>query len=498
MIVPLFIFIPMATAFIMAILARLDDRLHDTISIVAGVALAACSIYAIASFYKNGSPAMIYNMGQWLPPAGIALVLDRLSAFMLLVVNVVSALIVIYSTGYMKEYTAKWKFYCLFFLMLAGINGVLLASDIFNLYVYMEIAAIAAYFLVAFGTDAEELEASFKYAIMGAVASCFVLLGIAVLYGVTGTLNMVGMAQAFQASAPVKVLLFVAVLFIMGFGLKAALVPFHSWLAYAHSSAPAPISAMLSGIFIKVLGVYVLARIFFNVFGMTPEISRILIILAILSMIAGALLAFVQSNIKRLFAYSTVSQIGYVALGLGIGTPLAIFGALFYLLNHSLFKSLLFLNSGSIEHLKGTRDLKEISGVMAESPLTGSTTLIGSLSICGIPPLGGFWSKVIIIFACIQAGHPVLALVATIVSILTLGYYFKSMTPVLFGPVSKAVNVSHKPTFTMNLAVGVLAILVTLSVFILLPQVKDLFMSQATLVLTDAGSYANILTGILK
>jgi len=337
--------------------------------------------------------------------------------------------------------------------------------------VALEITAIAGYALVAFGIDAEGLEASFKYAVMGAVGSSFILLGIALLYGYTLTLNITDMAAVIAIKGTSKIILFVSALFIMGFGLKAALIPFHAWLPDAHSSAPTPISAMLSGLLIKVLGIYALCRIFFNVFGMTPNISLILIIMGVMSMVIAGILAFGQYDIKRLLAYSTISQIGYIALGLGVGTPLAIMGALFHLFNHSISKSLLFLNAGAVEHSTGIRDLRQMSGVLARSPVTGCTNLIGTMSICGIPPLGGFWSKLIIIFACIQADRPGLAFIATAVSILTLSYYFRAMTPVLFGSKGKHADNTGKPiTVTMAIPMVILAVLSIMSVLLLLPN----------------------------
>jgi len=485
----------MATAFIIAIISRLQERLHDALAVISSLAIFALSVFACMTIGNAPSGVMAYKLGSLMPPAGIALIIDGFSVFMLVTVNLVAFLIALYASGYMRQYTDKWKFYCLFFLMLSGINGVLLASDIFNLYVFLEIAAIAAYFLVAFGTEAEELEAAFKYAIMGAVASCFILLGIAFLYGHTSTLNMADMASVLAMSGPSRVVQLVSVLFIMGFGLKAALVPFHAWLAYAHSSAPAPVSAMLSGVLIKVLGIYALARIFYNVFGMSIVVSQILIVLAVLSMIVGAILAFGQSDIKRLLAYSTVSQIGYVALGLGIGTPLAIFGAFFHLFNHSIFKSLLFMDAGSIEMLKGTRDMNKISGVIADAPVTGYSSLISALSICGLPPLGGFWSKAIIIFACIQAHRPALGLIAALVSVLTLAYYFRALTPVLFGAGS---GIKARPTPAMNVAMAVMAILVIASALTLLPSVRELIFNGAVNVVTDGMAYAAAITGAVK
>lgn len=481
-----FIVIPLAAAFLIPLFGNKIKW-----SGVLGAALAAfllsCASFAAAGLVIT-QKTLAYKLGMWLPPASIEMVIDGLSAFMLITVNVVAFLVTIYSISYINKYTDKWKFYTLFCLMMAGINGVLIAGDIFNMYVFLEIAAMSAYFLVAFGTEADELEAAFKYAVMGTVASAFILLGIAFLYSYTSTLNMRDMASVLSLKGPGAVIQFVSVLFLMGFGLKAALVPFHAWLPYAHSSAPAPISAMLSGILIKVLGVYALVRIFFNVFGMTPAVLSVLIVLAVLSMVIGSIMAFGQSDIKRLLAYSSISQIGYIALGFGIATPLAIVGALFHLFNHSLFKSLLFLDSGAIERSYGTKDLGSIRDVVSRVPLTGYTTLVGAMSICGIPPLGGFWSKLIIILACIQANRPVLALVAILVSILTLGYYFKALTPALFGKrkAGPPDPVVRNISFTMGLPMIILAVLSVISFFMLIPGPGNMLLKDAAVVLSGA------------
>ena len=312
---------------------------------------------------------------------------------------------------------------------------------------------------------------------------------------------MADIALGMGDPAQSKMILLASVLFLMGFGLKAALVPFHAWLPDAHSSAPTPISAMLSGLLIKVLGVYALCRIFFNVFGMSGNVSMVMITLAVASMVVASIMAFGQTDIKRLFAYSTISQIGYVMLGFGVGTPLAIMGALFHLFNHSIFKSLLFLNAGAVETISGTRDITKMPGVLKTSPLTGYTNLIGSLSICGIPPLGGFWSKVIIIFACIQANRPGLAFIAIAVSAMTLGYYFKAVTPILFGAkeTSAPGNLQKRRIgFAMAFPMVLLAILSVFSVLLLLPNVGRSFLGDAIAVLVKGKDYALYLTGGVK
>ncbi|MCX5665581.1 MAG: proton-conducting transporter membrane subunit [Candidatus Omnitrophica bacterium] len=480
--IPFLIVIPLAAAFFIPLVGKRIKISGDIISIAATISLSGISIF-LASLIAT-QKVLMFEVGKWAAPMGISMVVDGFSVFMLVIVNSIAFLVALYSTGYIKKYTDTWKFYTLFMLMVGGMNGVLIAGDLFNMYVALEIAAIAGYALVAFGIDAEGLEASFKYAVMGAVGSSFMLMGIALLYSYTSTLNMADMANVIANKGASKIILFVSALFIMGFGLKAALVPFHAWLPDAHSSAPTPISAMLSGVLIKVLGIYALSRIFFNIFGMTPKISMILIGLAVISMVVAGILAFGQYDIKRLLAYSSISQIGYIALGLGIATPLSIMGALFHLFNHSISKSLLFLNAGAIESSMGTRDLRKMTGVLARSPVIGYTNLIGAMSISGIPPLGGFWSKIIIIFACIQADRPVLAFIAIAVSILTLGYYFKAVTPVLFGSKGTHLDNKSKPiTVTMAVPMVILAILSVVSVLLLLPNTGRSFLDGAIAVL---------------
>ncbi|MDD5135822.1 MAG: proton-conducting transporter membrane subunit [Candidatus Omnitrophica bacterium] len=496
--VPYLIIVPLVAAFLIPIAGKRMKDIPPVLAACASFTLAILSCLIAAAVIT--CKVAVYKVGNWPPPAGISMVADSLSCLVLVTVNTVAFLVAVYSIDYMKKYTDTWKFYALFSLMLAGINGVLVAGDIFNLYVFLEIAAIAGYFLVAFGVEAESLEAAFKYAVMGAVASVFIFLGIGFLYSYTSTLNMADMAAFMTMNNSPELVVFVSVLFLMGFGLKAALVPFHSWLPYAHSQAPAPVSAMLSGVSIKVLGIYALARIFFNVFGFSHAISSILITLAVLSMLVGGLLAFGQTDIKRLFAYSSISQIGYIALGLGVGTPLAIFGALFHLVNHSIFKSLLFLNSGSIEEISGTRDLGRISGIISKEPVTGYTNLIAAFSICGMPPLGGFWSKLIIILACIQANRPVLAFIAAIVSILTLAYYFRALTPALFGKEKGEGGSGQKAGWAMAIPMVVLAVLAIAGALLIVPSSANgahILLKDAASVLTNGKNYAMMIMGAM-
>lgn len=495
MILPFFVIIPLGTAFLISLLGKKIRNLSDVLANLGTLSLLVFSLYSIRLVFAH--KILVYKVGSWIPPIGICMVLDGLTSFMLVTINLVSFLVTLYSISYMQKYTDKYRFYTLFMLMLAGMNAIIITGDLFNLFVFLEIASIASYALVAFGTEAEELEASFKYAVMGSVASSFILLGIALLYSYTSTLNMADISQALSQRGTGLIVNFVAVLFLMGFGLKAALVPFHAWLPDAHPSAPAPISAMLSGVFIKTLGVYTLCRVFFNILGVSSQILFVLVFLGVISMIVGAFLAIAQRDIKRMFAYSSISQIGYIIFALGIGTPLAILGGLFHLFNHAIFKSLLFLNSGAIEYSTGTRDLKKLGGLSSRLPVTGYVALSGSMSISGIPPLGGFFSKLIIIIAAVQAGYLGFAVVAILVSIVTLAYYLKFQSFAFFGKLDERYREIKEAPWIMRLSMIILAVICVVSGLLIAPMFKP-FLQSAVNVLLLGNGYKDAVFGVLR
>ena len=494
-IIPLFVAIPLAGAFLTSLLGKKIKGAPDVFSFLTTLVLSILSIVSIRVVNLSGT--LVYSVGAWTIPVGIGMVLDGLSAFMLVTVNLVAAFVSIFSINYMNKFTAKWKFYTLFLLMLAGMNGVIVTGDMFNLFVFLEIAAVASYALVAFGTERHELEAAFKYAVMGTVASSFILLGIVILYSYTSTLNMADMQMVLAEKGTGNIIFMVSVLFLMGFGLKAALVPFHAWLPDAHPSAPAPISAMLSGVLIKSLGVYALCRIFYNVIGMSQALSSIFLFLGTLSMVIGGILAIGQWDLKRLLAYSSISQIGYIILGLGLGTPLGILGGLFHLLNHSVFKSLLFLNSGAIEYATGTRDLQKMGGLAERMPLTATTSMMASMSVAGVPPFSGFWSKLLIIIAAVEAGRFGYAFWAVLISILTLAMYMRVMKYAFFGALREKLNSVKEVPLFMKLSMGLLAFICLIAGVLLLPDVYRVFLKSAQGVLLQGTKYAGfVLNGI--
>jgi multicomponent Na+:H+ antiporter subunit D len=424
---PFFVAIPLAAAFVLPLLERRGAAAPHLLANAALALLAALSVVALG---REGS----FAMGGWDAPIGIRLHYDGLSSLMLLLVDGIALLVGLYSVEFMTRYGSLARYYGLLLFMVTGMNGAVLAGDLFNLYVFIEIAGVASYALVAFGREAEDLEAAFRYAVLGSLASTLILTGVVLVYAVTGTLDL-GHVAAGLADAGRSGPLHLAVgLFLAGLALKAALAPFHAWLPDAHPAAPAPVSALLSGVFIKAIGVYVLARLVFNVLGPSAEILAVLRWLGILSMVMGGLLALRQQDIKRLLAYSSIGQVGYVVVALGLGTPLGLAGALFHLVNHAVCKALLFLDAGAVERAAGTRDLRELGGLGRVIPVASRTSLIASLSISGVPPFGGFWSKLLIVVACIEAGQLGLAVAAVLFSVVTLGYQLRLQRDCFDGP----------------------------------------------------------------
>lgn len=484
--IPLFVAIPLGIAFIIPMVSRKLKWAPDVLGNAAMLCLVAMAFAALG----RGTTPIIYNMGGWKTPLGIDLRLDGLSSLMLITISMVGLAATVFSVQYMRMYTSKLRYYSLFLFMVAGMNGVVLTGDMFNLFVFMEIAAISSYALVGFGCEHEELEASFKYMVLGSVASSLILIAIAFTYAITGTLNMAHIAQSLAGAKMTTPIMFTLALFFTGFGLKAALVPFHAWLPDAHPSAPAPVSAMLSGVVIKAIGVYVLARLVFNVFGATPELLMILRWLGTVSMIVGVLLAIGQWDMKRLFAYHSISQIGYVVLALGIGTPLGVLAGLYHMINHSVFKSLLFLNAGSVEYSTGTRALKKLGGLSKKMPVTGSTSLVASMSIAGIPPFNGFFSKLLIVIACVSAGYYWMALGTVFVSLITLASFLKVQRYAFFGSAKTALQNIQKIPVLMGAAMILLAVL-CLAMALLAVEAPVLFGDQSIILRPAAESLLN-------
>ncbi|MCX6333314.1 MAG: proton-conducting transporter membrane subunit [Bacteroidia bacterium] len=505
---PLFVIIPLAAAFLIMIIGRFVSEFNKYFTSLVLLFLACLSIYFLLA---TGNNQYVYKVGGWEPvnkiPIGIYIVMDGFTAIVVCIINLIGLLSALYSISYIKRYTAENYFYALLCLMIGGMNGVVISGDLFNIFVFLEISVISSYALVAFGVEKEELEASFKYQVLGGLASFLILIGIALIYWKTKTLNIADIKTAFSDGHDKTYYTFVQILILSGFGLKAAMIPFHAWLPDAHSSAPSPISAMLSGVFIKAVGIYVIIRLFFNMFIVSEGMAILITTLGTLSMVIGVFLAIGQWDFKRLLAYHSISQMGYVVLAVGMGmilvsrgskpevAALAITGGIFHLINHAAFKGLLFLNAGAIEYAIGTRNLKEMGGLAKSMPVTSATSFVASMSISGIPPFNGFFSKLIIIIAAIMGRFYLLAVLAVIVSIITLASFLKFQRYAFYNKTDVKRDKIKEVPFPMIFSMVVLSVFCLALSLLIIPEIREAVLTPAVNILTDPLKYTSTIIG---
>jgi len=390
---------------------------------------------------------------------------DGLAVFLGLLATGLGLAVTVYSFSYMRQEQERPTYAALLLLLVAGIAGIGLARDLFNLYVMFELMAIPSYALVAFHRNRPEaVEAGMKYVVMSAAGSLLALLGIAVVYLGAGTFDLAAISRA---AVPRNLALLATGLLVSGFGVKAAIVPMHTWLPDAHAAAPSGISAMLSGVVIQAaLVAMVRALTVFGVAGTAvASYGLLLAFLAVLTMTVGNLVAMHQRDLKRLLAYSSVAQMGYILLGLGVGlefgVTVALVGGLFHVLSHALLKGGAFLGAGVLERAFGTRDLDALRGAGRRIPAAGFTFALFALGLAGVPPTAGFLSKLLIATGAAQAGtfgvFLVVALIAN--SALSLAYYVPAVTGLLAGEGSPP---SGRPSAFLLLPLLVLAALVIL------------------------------------
>jgi multicomponent Na+:H+ antiporter subunit D len=371
-----------------------------------------------------------YWLGGWRPPWGIEYVVDALNGYVLVILLFLSLMCVLYSKRSILHKIEERKvvtFYTIFQLMVSGLCGVVVTGDVFNMYVLFEVASLTSYALIAVA-GGKGLKASFNYLVLGSVGICFYLLGVGFLYSVTGSLNMKDIAILLPPLYHNRIVLTAFVFILVGLGIKMALFPLHTWLPDAHSYAPAEISAMLSGIIIEV-GTYAFLRISFSVFTVEflkqVPIFEVISWLAAVAMIYGSILAIAQYNLKRMLAYSSVANMGYIMLGVGLSTSttLGLTPALMHILNHALMKACMFLVAGAFIYKFDLWEMTDFRGLGRKMPYTSLAFILASLSMIGLPPSVGFVTKVYLALACLEAGQfPFIAVI--FFSTLLMVFYF--------------------------------------------------------------------------
>ncbi len=383
-----------------------------------------------------------YYFGNWIPPIGIEYVLDPLSAFVTLVINAIAFWIIIHSGRliYQELPGKRVSYYALVLLLLCGFNGIVLTGDLFNLYVFLEIASLAGYGLIAVGERGAPV-AAFRYLIMGTIAASFYLLGLGYLYLVTGTLNMADMSHIVPALFGEPPVVTAISLMTVGIGIKMALFPLHGWLPDAYTLAPSTSSALIAPTGTKV-GAYVIIRILFFIFGL-EYVSNILPVtlligwLAAIAIIYGSIMAMAQNEVKRMLAYSSLAQIGYIGLGIGLANPLGLVGALLHILNHAFMKGALFLVAANLRSQLGHSDINRMDeSCRMRVPWTMAAFTVAALSMIGIPPTAGFFSKWYLARAAIENANWLFLVVILISSLLNAVYFFRILEKVYLKPLS--------------------------------------------------------------
>ncbi|MFL0809398.1 MAG: monovalent cation/H+ antiporter subunit D family protein [Agarilytica sp.] len=366
---------------------------------------------------------LIYELGGWQAPIGIEYRVDALTAMMLVLVSAIATVVMMGAHTSIKKELHESKhtlFYIAFLLCFAGSLGIIATGDAFNVFVFLEVSSLSTYTLIALGNDRRALWASYQYLIMGTIGATFILIGIGLMYMMTGTLNMADMAQRLPAVNSTLTIFSAFAFFIVGVCLKLALFPLHLWLPNAYAYAPSIVTAFLAATSTKV-AIYVLLRFIFTIFGVEFSLShlplpQILMGLGLIGVVGASIVAILQTNVKRLFAYSSVAQIGYMILGFSLGSQAGLKAALLHVFNHALMKGAIFMAiAGVVYHAsagKGSANLTAFKGLGKRMPITMAAIVVGGLSLIGVPLTVGFISKWYLIVALMDQGlWPVVALV---------------------------------------------------------------------------------------
>ena len=372
-----------------------------------------------------------YALGGWEPPWGIEYRIDLLNGFVLMLISTIGAVIMPFAhrsiAFEIQEDRQAW-FYCMYLLCMTGLLGIAATGDAFNAFVFLEISSLSTYVLIALGCDRRSLLAAFQYLIMGTIGATFYVIGVGLLYLLTGSLNMVDIAARLGSAAPTQMPAIIAALaFItVGISLKLALFPLHAWLPNAYAYSPSWVTAFLSATATKV-AIYLLIRYHFSVFGGAIDvgalpISEIMVVLSVAAMFIASLIAVFEANLKRMLAYSSVAQIGYITLGIGLANQAGLTGGLVHIVNHALIKAALFLALGAIFYRCGIVQLKALAGIGRKMPLTVAVFTIAGFGLVGTPGTVGFISKWYLAVGAIDRGSWLLVFLIVGSSIIALVY----------------------------------------------------------------------------
>ncbi|MDD3538876.1 MAG: proton-conducting transporter membrane subunit [Atribacterota bacterium] len=511
----LIIALPLLAAFLVPVIGRFNRSkgLGWFVSIILGLSLLMTLLMAnhilsdgpLIYVFGGSEPGLTLPSGYTVP-IRIIFQIDGMGIFMGIITAVVSFLGAVYSISFMQQHSGLEKYYTLLLLLTTAMYGMEFTGDIFNFFVFLEIASIASVALIAFRSNlsGEPAEAGFKYMVVSSIAALMVLFAVGLFYGQYDVLNMAAIASVMQFTQLDKIAL---ILLVTVLAMKAGSVPMHMWTPDAYSEAPAPITMIL--VAASQASLYALFRVTFSLYNITLNtvvIGWIIIILGVLSMFIGVTMAIIQKDIKRLMAYHAISQTGYMLLGVGVGLAVlanpvalesfgikAMEGGIFHIMNHAMYKGLLFLTAGALFYRTGTRDLNKMGGLAHNMSYTTVFFIIGAAAIAGIPPFNGFASK-LIIYESVYQFNPLLSIIAMLVSILTLASFVKVFHSAFLGPKLEQYQKVEEVPKSMVLAMATLACIIVF--FGLFPNViVDNLVHPAVMALINQVNYTSAILG---
>ena len=441
----LIVVIPLISAFLTLVIGLWKKRLCYPLVIIALSLSVLSSIIMLNTVISKGT--IHYYLGNWDPPWGIEYVVDHFNAFIAIIVSFMSLFAAIYAKRSVEQELPEKivYFYTIFLLLVTGLFGIIVTGDMFNLYVFVEISSLAGYALIAVGGGRAPL-ASFKYVVMGTIGACFYLIGLGYLYIVTGSLNMGDLRILLPPLYASRVVQTAFVFILIGFGIKIALFPLHTWQPDAYTYAPSVVSVIISTAMAKTF-IYALIRLIFSVFTLDfvrlfVPIFDIICWISAIAMIFGSIYAIKQFNLKRMLAYSSIANVGYIVLGIGLSTSttLGLTPALMHILNHAVMKGCMFMTACAFIYKAGLRDIRDFVGLGRRMPYTCFAFILAALAMIGMPPSVGFVTKWYLIIAALEAGKYIFVAVIFFSTLLMIVYFWNVIEIMYIRPAEKMVG----------------------------------------------------------
>lgn len=422
--------VPLGTVIVTLLLWN-NRRWQRVVSVLGSSAHLVVGIAILRLVQNEGIQSV--QIGNWPAPFGITLVTDLLSAIMVMITGIIGLAVVLFALGDNDTRREAFGYFPLFHVLIMGVSGAFLTGDLFNLYVWFEVMLIASFVLTALGGERAQMEGALKYVTLNLISSAIFLAAVGTLYGVTGTLNMADLAIQITL-VDTGLVNALSMMFLIAFGLKAAVFPLFFWLPAAYHTPPAATSAVFAGLLSKV-GVYAIVRFFTLIFVQDTDYTHnIILLIASLTMITGIFGAIAQRDFRRILSFNLISHVGFMLLGIAIFTPLALAGMILYTIHHMIVMTALFLTSGLVFHLKKSYRLSDLGGLYRSQPLIALLFLIPAISLAGLPPLSGFWPKLAILRAGLEAEKFLIVGIALMMSLLTLYSMIKIWNQVFWKP----------------------------------------------------------------